>query len=146
MTVVKSIMAWDNMDFITEEYLINFLNKQDPEGILALLRDAHFHPDRPENHSICITNMSKKRVLFMNCNGPKYKEGREARSFLRSYINMMKMTLFRNYNSFRKLKQPNKSWDNYMDKVTKVHDLEFSDLKPFFELLYKHKDYKKMIK
>jgi hypothetical protein len=139
MTLGVHCFMEEDTTFIDESYMLDFLNKQDPNGLLNLIRDIHFHPDRPENHNICVSNFNKKKIYCMTYIGIREYEGKRARAFLRRYIEILRHIIKRNYWNFSSLKTPNKAWDDYIDEITADLDFEAKDLKPYFELLYKYK-------
>ena len=136
----------ENTEFVTKEYFLKFLEKQSPDGVLDFMRDLHFHPDRPENHNICVTNLSKNKILRLTEIGAKTLEGKDSRDLLRRYITILKHDIRINYDNFKKLFKPTEEWDLYIEKITKIQMLEIYELKPFFKLLHEYKHYSKSIK
>jgi len=50
----------ENLDYITEKYIQQLLDKNPIQAIRILIKNIHYHPEHPENHNIKITASNRK--------------------------------------------------------------------------------------
>lgn len=73
----------EDLSHITDDKYKQYIKKLFP-GVLNYINDVHFHPDKPENHNICIPKLNSQNIAIFD-NG-RWIAG-EKELFLKKFIN-----------------------------------------------------------
>lgn len=55
----------EDLSHITDEKYKDYIRKLFP-GVLNYIKDVHFHPDKPQNHNICIPKIDSQNIAILN--------------------------------------------------------------------------------